>query len=215
MSQRGIKSIIADLIGGDKINRDNYSIWHRKISYVLKEQEVTDVLTTFLSEHEVMDSRATNHVSKDRGNFTEFRQLPARSRWLYVGNNARVEVKGIGTCELTLHGGKTLVLREICFAVGLVSRFQSNLGVKHWEAIKRIMRYLEGTMDYELHYQGNGLRAEGYSNADWAGDLDERHLMLGYAFLLNNRAISWSNKKQTCVSLSSMEVEYVACSVAV
>ena len=104
---------------------------------------------------------------------------------------------------------------DICFVVGLVSRFQSNPGVKHWEAVKRIMRYLKGTMDYELCYRGRSLHLEGYSDADWAGDLDERHSTSGYAYLLNNGAISWSSKKQTCVSLSSMEAEYVACAAAV
>ena len=55
----------------------------------------------------------------------------------------------------------------------------------------------------------------GYSDADWEGDLDERKLTLGYVFLLNNGAISWSSKKQSCIALSTMEAEYVACSSTV
>jgi len=55
----------------------------------------------------------------------------------------------------------------------------------------------------------------GYTDADWGGDLDERKSTSGYAFLLNDGAISWSSKKQTCVSLSTMEAEFVACSSAV
>ena len=43
---------------------------------------------------------------------------------------------------------------DICYAVGLANRFQSNLGIKHWMAVKRIMRYLKGTSDYVLCYQG-------------------------------------------------------------
>ena len=55
----------------------------------------------------------------------------------------------------------------------------------------------------------------GYSDADWGSDLDERKSTFGYAFLLNNGAITWSSKKQPCIALSTMEAEYVACSAAV
>ena len=44
---------------------------------------------------------------------------------------------------------------DICFVVGLVSRYQSNPGREHWKAVKRILRYLKGTMDYCLVYQGS------------------------------------------------------------
>ncbi|KAG2705909.1 hypothetical protein I3760_05G078600 [Carya illinoinensis] len=103
---------------------------------------------------------------------------------------------------------------DICYAVGLVSRFQSNPGLAHWKAVKRIMRYLKGTADYVLCYQGSDLQLKGYSDADWGNDLDERKSTTGYAFLLNNGAITWSSKKQPCIALSTMEVEYIACSAA-
>lgn len=104
---------------------------------------------------------------------------------------------------------------DICYAVGLVSRFQSNPGLAHWKAVKRILRYLRGTMDYVLCYKGSDLRLVGYSDADWGSDLDERKSTSGYTFLLNNGAITWSSKKQSCIALSTMEAEYVACSAAV
>ena len=52
----------------------------------------------------------------------------------------------------------------------------------------------------------------GYTNADWGGDPNQRKSMFGYAFLLNDCAISWGSKKQSCIALSMMEEEYVACS---
>jgi hypothetical protein len=55
----------------------------------------------------------------------------------------------------------------------------------------------------------------GYADADWGGDLDERKSTSGYIFLLNNGVISWSSKKQSCISLSTMEAEFVAFSAAV
>ena len=55
----------------------------------------------------------------------------------------------------------------------------------------------------------------GYSDVDWAGDLDEHKSTSGYIFLLNNGVISWKSKKQTCIALSTMETEFIACSTAV
>ena len=68
-----------------------------------------------------------------------------------------------------------------------------------------------GTMDYILCYQASDLCLVGYSDADWGGDLDQRKSTFGYAFLLSNGAMSWSRKKQSCIGLSTMESEYVAC----
>ena len=81
--------------------------------------------------------------------------------------------------------------------------------------MKRILRYLKGTIDYSFCYQGKELRLMGYSDADWAGDLDERKSTSGYTFLLNNGVITWRSKKQTCIALSTMEAEFIACSAAV
>ena len=81
--------------------------------------------------------------------------------------------------------------------------------------VKRILRYLKETSDYMLCYQGKkDLRLIGYSDADWGGDIDQSKSILGYAFLLNNSVILWSSKKQSCVALSTIEAEYVACSAA-
>ena len=75
---------------------------------------------------------------------------------------------------------------DICYAVGLVSKFQSNPSTKHWMVVKRILRYLKGTLDYVLCYQGKDLHLAGYTYADWGGDLDKHKSTSGYAFLLND-----------------------------
>ncbi|GMP68770.1 hypothetical protein CsSME_00028274 [Camellia sinensis var. sinensis] len=74
---------------------------------------------------------------------------------------------------------------------------------------------LIGTADYTLCYQSSDLHLVGYCDADWGGDLDERKSTSGYAFMLSDGAISWSSKKQSCIALSTMEAEFVACSSAV
>jgi hypothetical protein len=85
---------------------------------------------------------------------------------------------------------------KICFTVRLVSRFQSNPRPAHWKAVKRILWYLCGTVDYMLCYQGRDLRLREYSEADWAGNLDERKSTFSYTFLLGGEDITWCSKKQ-------------------
>ena len=64
----------------------------------------------------IVDSGATNHVARDRATYVEYRRVPAGNKWIYVGNNARIEVKGIGTCKLNLRGGGTLFLHDVLYA---------------------------------------------------------------------------------------------------
>jgi hypothetical protein len=66
-----------------------------------------------------------------------------------------------------------------------------------------------------LCYQGKkDLQLIGYSNVDWGGDVNQSKSTSGYTFLFNDSAILWRSKKQSCIALSTMEVEYVACSAA-
>ena len=55
---------------------------------------------------------------------------------------------------------------NVYYAVGMVNCYQANLGMMHWKEIKRILRYLKGTMDYSLCYQGKKLCLVGYSDVD-------------------------------------------------
>ncbi|KAL0367310.1 UNVERIFIED_CONTAM: Retrovirus-related Pol polyprotein from transposon TNT 1-94 [Sesamum radiatum] len=71
---------------------------------------------------------------------------------------------------------------DLCFAVGMVSRYQNNPEPNHWVAVKRILKYLKGTSDLALCYHGESLRLVGYSDADGSRDRDERKSTLGYAF---------------------------------
>jgi len=66
-----------------------------------------------------------------------------------------------------------------------------------------------------LCYHAPDMLLAGYTDADWGGDPDERKSTSSYVFLLNDRVITWYNMKQTCVALSTMEVEYVVCFAAV
>ena len=85
---------------------------------------------------------------------------------------------------------------DVAFAVDFVSRFLSNPELPHWYAVKRIPRYIKGTLKLQLCYQGDDLKLRGYSDADWAGDLDKRKSTTGYVYTtLGGGAISWESKK--------------------
>ncbi len=100
---------------------------------------------------------------------------------------------------------------DIAYAVGNVARFCSKPTKRHWVAVKRIMRYLCGTVNYGLCYdRGNQDECTGYSDADWGGDIDTRKSTSGYVYKLAGAAISWKSKKQASVAISTAEAEYMA-----
>ncbi len=91
---------------------------------------------------------------------------------------------------------------DIAYAVGVVSKFNSKPTQTHLTAVKRILRYLKGTSDLALKYQKlDNCSFIGYSDADWAGDQDDRHATTGNIFLMTGGPISWLSKKQPIVAL--------------
>eukprot|EP00253_Pinus_taeda_P003268 PITA_03268 len=89
---------------------------------------------------------------------------------------------------------------DIAHVVGVLSRFMSKPRKEHWIAVKRVFRYLHGTSDYGLCYQGRPgldrvLDICGFVDAEWVGDLDHRRSTSGYVFNLFGGAISWLSKK--------------------
>ena len=105
---------------------------------------------------------------------------------------------------------------DIAYAVGYVSRFMENPQQEHWTAVKRIFRYLQGTKSHGLRFQpSDKIDFRGYSDADWAGDHADRKSTSGYTFMLMGAPVSWGSKKQSSVSLSTSEAEYIALSLAI
>ena len=79
---------------------------------------------------------------------------------------------------------------DICFAVGMVSRYQSNPRQENWTAVKHIIKYLKRTRDYMLVYQAYSLVPLGYTDSDFQLDKDSRKSTSGYVFTLGSGAIS-------------------------
>ena len=104
---------------------------------------------------------------------------------------------------------------DIAQAVGVVSKFNARPNESHLTAVKRGFRYLKGTVNLALKYKKKGDAVlVGYSDADWAGDQDDRHSTTGNLFVMSGSPVSWLSKKQLMVSLSTAEAEYVALSIA-
>ncbi|KAL7129094.1 hypothetical protein ABFS83_13G040600 [Erythranthe nasuta] len=90
---------------------------------------------------------------------------------------------------------------DICYSVGVCARYQSNPKECHLSAVKIIIRYVGGTIDFGIWYSmDTNTTLAGFSDADWAGDADD----------LGNNLVSWYSKKQNSISLSTAELEYIA-----
>jgi hypothetical protein len=73
------------------------------------------------------------------------------------------------------------------------------------------MRYLKGTLDCGLNYDGDhDFTLSGYTDSDWVGSVSDRKITLGCCFSLGSAMISWKSRKQSNISLSTVEEEYIA-----
>ncbi|KAJ4721737.1 Retrovirus-related Pol polyprotein from transposon TNT 1-94 [Melia azedarach] len=100
---------------------------------------------------------------------------------------------------------------DLAQSVSVVSRFMGEPGKEHWQAVKRIFRYLKGTFDVGLIYGGDTqCLVTGFSDSDYAGDVDSRRSMTGYVFTLGSSVVSWKATLQPTVTLSTIEAEYMA-----
>lgn len=89
------------------------------------------------------------------------------------------------------------------------ARYGAAPTVAHYAAAKTVLRYLKGTLEWGLRYGARG-GLVGYSDADFAGDVDTRRSTSGYVFVLNGAAVSCLSKVQPTVATSTMEAEYIA-----
>ncbi|GKA62672.1 retrovirus-related pol polyprotein from transposon TNT 1-94, partial [Tanacetum coccineum] len=104
---------------------------------------------------------------------------------------------------------------DIVQAVCYCARYQARPTEKHLKEVKRIFRYLRGTIHMGLWYpKGSGFELTAFSDADHAGCLDTRKSTSGGIQFLGDKLVSWMSKKQDCTAMSSAEAEYVALSAS-
>jgi histone deacetylase 1/2 len=105
----------------------------------------------------------------------------------------------------------TLTRPDISFSVNKVCQFLHAPTTSHWSAMKRILRYIRGTLKVGLTFRRtSSLLLSAFSDADWAGCPDDRKSTGGFAVFVGPNLISWSARKQATVSRSSTEAEYKA-----
>eukprot|EP00253_Pinus_taeda_P025419 PITA_25419 len=95
------------------------------------------------------------------------------------------------------------------------AQFMEKLKEAHWQAAKRILRYVKGTKRFGILYTVSECSdLVGYTDSDWAGSVDDQKSTSGYFFHMGSGAFQWTSKKQPIVALSTAEAEYVAATVA-
>lgn len=105
----------------------------------------------------------------------------------------------------------TLTRPNISFSVNKVCQYLHAPTTTHWSAVKRILRYVSGTKNYGLKIRrSQSMMISAFSDADWAGCLDDRRSTGGFAVFLGGNLVSWTARKQATVSRSSTEAEYKA-----
>ncbi|XP_057808557.1 secreted RxLR effector protein 161-like [Salvia miltiorrhiza] len=108
---------------------------------------------------------------------------------------------------------------DLAYAISILSRFMSNPGKPHWEALKCVLRYIRGSdccgLVFEKKQRWSGNPLVGFVDSDYASYEDNRRSQTGYIFSLYGTAISWKSMLQSVVTLSTTEAEYMAMTEAV
>jgi hypothetical protein len=101
---------------------------------------------------------------------------------------------------------------DISFTVSRLARYSANPGPEHWKAVKHVLRYIKGTLDYKLTYgpSAHPVDFKTFSDADFARDPDKGKSTTGWVILMAGGAVSWCSKLQTRTAQSTTEAEYVA-----
>lgn len=101
---------------------------------------------------------------------------------------------------------------DLCAAVNFFSQLQSCPTDEHWTYLKRILRYVKGTIDVGLEFHGDDNKAalEVFTDADWGNDINDRRSMSGYIIRVFGVTVAWCTRKQQTVALSSTEAEFMA-----
>ncbi|XP_074361822.1 secreted RxLR effector protein 161-like [Apium graveolens] len=119
----------------------------------------------------------------------------------------------------SLSGGLRYLIHTrpgLAYSIGIISRFMERPTMLHYNAAKRVLRYVKGTINFELTYTKDSRNnlVTGYSDSDLGGNIEDRKITGVMAFYLNEGLVTWVSQKQLCVALSSCEAEFMAATAA-
>ena len=185
---------------GIRIERDRAS----KKLYMSQEQYIENVFERFnMSKAKVVSSPLVSHFKlNSRHTPSTDKEKEDMRRVLYASV--------VGSLMYVM----VCTRLDIAYVVGVVSRFLSNLGRLHWEAVKWIMRYLRGTSKLKLTFGSGKPVLVSYIDSDMIRDIDNRRFTSGYWMTFSGGVVSWQSKLQKCVALSITEAKYIVAAEA-
>jgi len=133
-----------------------------------------------------MNKCSTSPIPIQKGDKFSLMQCPKNDlEWKQMEDIPYASVVG------SLMYAQTCMRPDINFAVGMLGRYQSNLGLEHWKVAKKVLRYLQGTKNHMLTYRNSDhFEVIGYMDLDFADCVDSRMSTFGYMYLLAGGAIS-------------------------
>ncbi|KEP45491.1 putative Gag-Pol polyprotein/retrotransposon, partial [Rhizoctonia solani 123E] len=159
---------------------------------------IKDILDRF----QMSDSKPVNTPMAESPNLPKL-DSPTIDRTLYQ--------RGIGSLMYAMVSTRP----DIAYATGLLAQHAANPGEDHWASLKRVLRYLQGTIEVGIVYdRSKPSELIGYVDSDYAGDKNSSRSTTGWTFQIAGGSVAWSSRKQPTISLSSTEAEYVAASSA-
>jgi hypothetical protein len=178
---------------GIEVHQGDFGITHRQTTYAKRVVELAG-LTDCNPALTLMDERLklSHNSTTEKVDATQYWRLVECLRYL------------------------THTRPDLAFSVGYVSWFMLRPMTEHQQAVKRITRYVVGTLDYELYYLRCPGEAHlvGYSDNDHTGDIETSKSTRGILFFFSKCLVYWQSVKQQVVALSSCEAEYIAASTA-
>ncbi|GJW24524.1 hypothetical protein Tco_0038335 [Tanacetum coccineum] len=171
--------------------------------------------SAFAKPHHMIASSSSRYSSNDmvHNHYLE----EAKKKTQEIGRNSKPSVIPSARSQRTANGSKpnprinNQNLQAVCYC----ARYQARPTEKHLKEVKRIFRYLRGTINMGLWYpKGSGFELTAFSDADHAGCIDTRKSTSGGIQFLGDKLVSWMSKKHDCTAMSSAEAEYVALSAS-
>nr|GEV13632.1 zinc finger, CCHC-type [Tanacetum cinerariifolium] len=186
----------------------------------------------------VMDQSAglrmfgSNIIKLDRMDGMNFTGWKEKMKFLLIAFKRKQTPPYESSCKLVENNGRAITQIEYASAIGCLmyathctrpdiayvvcklSRYTSNPSQDHWKAIRRVFGYLKRTRQLALYYDCFPAVLEGYSDASWITGSSDSKSTTGWIFTLGGGAICWGSKKQTCITHSTMEAEFLALAAA-